>query len=50
MTLVSLAIVLIALVGHVAGELVLKKAMDASNAAGFRPENSWRRLAPASCS
>jgi undecaprenyl phosphate-alpha-L-ara4N flippase subunit ArnE len=36
MTLVSLAIVLIALVGHVAGELVLKKAMDASNAAGFR--------------
>jgi len=36
MTLVSLAIVLIAMVGHVAGELVLKKAMDASNASGFR--------------
>jgi uncharacterized membrane protein len=36
MTAISFAIVLIALIGHVAGELVLKKAMDASNAAGFR--------------
>ena len=36
MTAISFAIVLIALIGHVAGELVLKKAMDASNAVGFR--------------
>ncbi|MEY2562906.1 MAG: hypothetical protein QOH88_1099 [Verrucomicrobiota bacterium] len=36
MTAISFAIVLIALIGHVAGELVLKKAMDASNSAGFR--------------
>jgi uncharacterized membrane protein len=36
MTTISFVIVLIALIGHVAGELVLKKAMDASNAVGFR--------------
>jgi uncharacterized membrane protein len=36
MTTNSFVIVLIALIGHVAGELVLKKAMDASNAVGFR--------------
>jgi uncharacterized membrane protein len=43
MTAISFAIVLIALIGHVAGELVLKKAMDASNLAGFR---SRRFLGP----
>jgi len=36
MTLVSFAIVLIALCGEVGGQLVLKKAMEMSNAAGFR--------------
>jgi uncharacterized membrane protein len=43
MTPISFVIVLIALLGHVAGQLVLKKAMDASNAAGFR---SRKFLAP----
>ena len=43
MTTISFAIVMIALIGHVAGELVLKKAMDASNEAGFR---SRKFLAP----
>ena len=42
MTAISFAIVLIALIGHVAGELVLKKAMDASNAAGFRSRKFGR--------
>ena len=36
MTTISFAIILIALISHVAGQLVLKKAMDASNAVGFR--------------
>jgi uncharacterized membrane protein len=36
MTPISFAIVLIALLSHVAGQLVLKKAMDASNEVGFR--------------
>src|ERR1044072_7160171 len=36
MTAISLFIVLVPLIGHVGGELVLKKAMDASNAVGFR--------------
>lgn len=36
MTPVSFAIVLIALTSFVAGQLVLKKAMEASNAVGFR--------------
>jgi len=35
-TLVSFAIVLVALLGEVGGQLVLKKAMEISNAAGFR--------------
>ena len=36
MTLISFAIVLIALMGEVGGQLVLKKAMGMSAAAGFR--------------
>ena len=36
MTPISLALVLIALISFVAGQLLLKKAMDASNAAGFK--------------
>lgn len=36
MTPISLALVLIALISFVAGQLLLKKAMDAANAAGFR--------------
>jgi drug/metabolite transporter (DMT)-like permease len=36
MTLVSFAIVLIALVSEVGGQLVLKKAMDVSHAVAFR--------------
>jgi uncharacterized membrane protein len=36
MTLVSFAIVLIALSAHVAGQLALKNAMETSNAVGFR--------------
>lgn len=39
MTLVSLAIVLIALTSHVAGQLVLKKAMETSNTVRFRSRN-----------
>ena len=36
MTPISLALVLVALGSFVAGQLFLKKAMDASNACGFR--------------
>jgi drug/metabolite transporter (DMT)-like permease len=36
MTLVSFVIVLIALLGEVGGQLVLKKAMETSNVTGFR--------------
>lgn len=36
MTLISFVIVLIALAGEVGGQLVLKHAMEASNASGFR--------------
>jgi uncharacterized membrane protein len=36
MTLISLVIVLIAVLGEVGGQLVLKKAMELSNTAGFR--------------
>jgi drug/metabolite transporter (DMT)-like permease len=38
MTLISFVIVLIALLGEVGGQLVLKKAMETSNAAGFRSQ------------
>jgi uncharacterized membrane protein len=43
MTSISLVLVLIALTAFVAGQLLLKKAMDASNANGFR---SRKFLAP----
>jgi uncharacterized membrane protein len=36
MTPISFVIILIALTGHAAGELFLKRAMDMSNAVGFR--------------
>lgn len=36
MTLISALIILIVLIGHVAGELVLKHAMESSNSVGFR--------------
>jgi uncharacterized membrane protein len=36
MTLISFVIVLIALLGEVGGQLVLKKTMEMSNVAGFR--------------
>jgi multidrug transporter EmrE-like cation transporter len=36
MTLISFIIVLIAITGHAAGEIALKKAMETSNTAGFR--------------
>ena len=36
MTAISAVIILVALLGHVGGELVLKKAMDFSNTVGFR--------------
>ena len=36
MTLVSAVIILIMLIGHVGGELALKKAMESSNTIGFR--------------
>ena len=42
MTPVSFAIVLIALTSTVAGQLVLKKAMDVSNAVGFRSRQFGR--------
>jgi len=41
--LISFAIVLIALVAQTGGQLVLKKAMEASNDVGFR---AWKFLAP----
>ena len=43
MTLVSFAIILIALVGEVGGQLVLKKAMGVSNAGGFL---AWKFVRP----
>lgn len=36
MTAVSFVIILIAITGHAAGEIALKKAMETSNAVGFR--------------
>jgi uncharacterized membrane protein len=39
MTLISFVIVLVALLGEVGGQLVLKKAMEVSQAAGFRSLN-----------
>ena len=44
MTLVSFAIVLIALTSAVAGQLVLKKAMEVSNVVGFRSRKFVRHL------
>lgn len=44
MTPVSFAIVLIALTSAVAGQLVLKKAMDVSNVVGFRSRKFVRPL------
>jgi uncharacterized membrane protein len=44
MTPVSFAIVLIALTSAVAGQLILKKAMDASNVIGFRSRKFGRLL------
>ena len=43
MTTISLVLVLTALIAFVAGQLLLKKAMDASHASGFK---SWNFLAP----
>ena len=44
MTPVSFVIVLVALMSAVAGQLVLKKAMEVSNAAGFRAREFGRLL------
>jgi uncharacterized membrane protein len=44
MTPVSFAIVLVALISAVAGQLVLKKAMEVSNAAGFQAREFGRLL------
>lgn len=43
MTPISLVLVFTALLAFVAGQLLLKKAMDAANLAGFK---SWKFLAP----
>ena len=43
MTTLSLVLVLTALIAFVAGQLLLKKAMDAANVAGFK---SWKFLSP----
>jgi len=44
MTPLSFAIVLIALTSAVAGQLVLKRAMEAFNVIGFRSQKFWRSL------
>jgi uncharacterized membrane protein len=43
MTPISLVLVFTALLAFVAGQLLLKKAMDAANLSGFK---SWKFLAP----
>ena len=43
MTTISLVLVFTALLAFVAGQLLLKKAMDAANLSGFK---SWKFLAP----
>ena len=44
MTPVSFAIVLIALASAVAGQLILKRAMETFNAIGFRSRKFWQSL------
>lgn len=44
MTPVSFAIVLVALASAVAGQLILKRAMETFNAIGFRSREFWKFL------